>query len=48
MDIKIWLTLVLMLGSACMIFARRYKNPQPEIGVGIGGWTIVLILHLWW
>lgn len=47
-EIKIVLTLVLMLGASCMIFARRYKNPGPENGVGIAGWVIFIILCMWW
>jgi len=44
---KTWLTLILVVGAAVMIAARRYKNTEPNAGLGIAGWTIVILLHLW-
>jgi hypothetical protein len=36
-----------MFGSAAMIFARRWKNPDTDAGYGIAGWTIVIVLCIW-
>jgi hypothetical protein len=45
---KIIATAVLMVGSAAMIFARRYKNAtNAEAGSGVAAWTIILLLCIW-
>jgi hypothetical protein len=45
---KILATALIMFGSAAMILAIRWKNDNTDAGNGIAGWTILLILHLWW
>ena len=45
---KLWATLIIMIGSSVMIFARRYKNTDDQTaGYGIAGWTIFLIGAMW-
>ena len=42
-------TAIIMFGSAAMILARRYGNSRDSsAGAAIAGWTIILVLHLWW
>ena len=45
---KCWITLFLMIGSALIITARRLWNSDGSAGYGIAGWTMFLILHMWW
>ena len=48
---KVYATGVLMIGAAAMILARRWKNDpllEPTAGVGIAGWTMIIVLFIWW
>lgn len=47
MIVKLSATGIIMIGATAMIFARRYKNKDSEVGVGIAGWTIFIILIMW-
>ncbi len=45
---RIIATAVLGAVAAAMIFARRWKNTDTDAGVGIAGWTIVILLFGIW
>lgn len=45
---KVYGTLVLMVGAAIMIAARRFNSDyEPNAGIGIAGWTMVILLAIW-
>ncbi len=48
LEMKLIATVVIMFGSAAMICARRLDNKNSDAGAGIAGWTIILLLNLWW
>lgn len=41
------LTIIIFLGGIFLTFARRYKNRDSNAGYAIAGWTIFIILCLW-
>ena len=45
---KIWATLIIMIGAAAMIAARRFHNHDSHAGYGIAGWTMVIVFIMWW
>jgi hypothetical protein len=45
---KIIATGVIMFGAAAMIFARRFHNEAKDVGCGIAGLTIFIIISIWW
>lgn len=47
LEIKLVATGLLTFGSASMIFARRWNNPDKEAGYGIAGWTMFVLIFMW-
>jgi len=42
-----WDILFFGITLAAIIFARRWKNPDPNAGVGVAGWgTFVWIIYV--
>ena len=46
-ELKIIATIIIMICSACMIFARRWNNTDKDAGIGIAGWTMFIIIGMW-
>lgn len=42
------LTAIILAGSSALVFARRYKNYDSDVGSGISAWAIFLIIVIWW
>ena len=49
MEEKILGTIVVGLIGTLLTFARRYNNTEDNTaGVGIAGWTMFIIITIWW
>lgn len=44
---KIIATVAILFGAAALTFARRWGNKDSDAGVGIAGWSMVIILFMW-
>ncbi len=44
---KCYATIIVLIGSTALVFARRYKNRDTQAGYGIAGWTVLLLLLIW-
>lgn len=47
MNDKILLTLVVMLGSAAIIAARRWRNDDMNVGYGVTALALLFVWCIW-
>ena len=45
---KIIATLVIGIIGIFLTLVRRWKNPDKDAGIGVAGWTVFIILCLWY
>ena len=44
---KVIATGLIVIGGTGMTFARRWKNTDSTAGLGVAGWTVVILLFMW-
>ncbi len=48
MSEKLIVTIILGSIGILLTLARRWKNPDGDAGIGVAGWTIFIILCMWY
>ena len=44
---KIIASAAILFGASALVFARRYRNTDPDAGTGIAGWALFLVIIIW-